>query len=378
MRESNANNFDLIRLVAATQVAIHHSSTHLQVNLHESWLFKLTALFPGVPIFFFVSGFLISKSFERNPELVDYVTNRVLRIFPALIVCFALSVSSVYASGYFETVEVSPAQLIRWFAAQVTFLQFFNPEFMRGYGVGVLNGSLWTIPVELQFYIIVPLLYLLAKRLTRTAELSNALLIGLIAFFLAMNQYYVLARGIAGEQIWYKLLGVSFAPWVYMFLVGVLFQRNFAFFHRVLAGRLIAVSLAYVALALGARFWFGWSFGNTLNPVTLFALCVVTFAAAYSFNTLSDRLLQRNDISYGMYIYHMPVTNLLIHHGFSGSYLALAAALFMSAALALLSWRLVEKPALGLKRHPLYRHIAPAAARAEGASAKGNKALDGR
>ncbi len=46
-----------------------------------------------------------------------------------------------------------------WLAGQVSFLQFFNPEQFRGFGIGVANGALWTITVELQFYVFIPLLY---------------------------------------------------------------------------------------------------------------------------------------------------------------------------------------------------------------------------
>jgi len=62
----STNNFDLLRLYAASQVALHHALRHLQVE-HADWLIiKITRLFPGVPIFFFISGLLISRSFENS------------------------------------------------------------------------------------------------------------------------------------------------------------------------------------------------------------------------------------------------------------------------------------------------------------------------
>lgn len=40
----------------------------------------------------------------------------------------------------------------------MSFVQFYNPDWLRGFGTGVLNGSLWSIPVELQYYVLLPFL----------------------------------------------------------------------------------------------------------------------------------------------------------------------------------------------------------------------------
>ena len=60
------NNFDLIRLIAALQVVFDHCLDHLKIDQKWFFLSEISRLFPGVPIFFFVSGFLISKSYENN------------------------------------------------------------------------------------------------------------------------------------------------------------------------------------------------------------------------------------------------------------------------------------------------------------------------
>ena len=80
------NNFDLLRLFAASQVAYLHISRNLEIQLTGLPLALKYCLeyFPGVPIFFVISGFLISISFDRNPDLRAYTINRILRIYPAL------------------------------------------------------------------------------------------------------------------------------------------------------------------------------------------------------------------------------------------------------------------------------------------------------
>src|ERR1700722_1498519 len=89
------NNFDLIRLAAALQVAFIHAAADLGVA--APWpLRPIAEWFPGVPIFFFISGFLISKSFEKNSVVREYAQNRFLRIYPGLAVCFLVSLASVW------------------------------------------------------------------------------------------------------------------------------------------------------------------------------------------------------------------------------------------------------------------------------------------
>ena len=62
---NNHNNFDLVRLFAALQVAICHSAGHFG---YQNFAITLLGYFPGVPIFFFVSGFLIYSSYEKSKE----------------------------------------------------------------------------------------------------------------------------------------------------------------------------------------------------------------------------------------------------------------------------------------------------------------------
>lgn len=71
---NKVNNFNLIRLLAAFQVAFEHAISHF--NIHLNPIFDVITFFPGVPVFFTVSGFLITNSFKRNPDLRQYTINR--------------------------------------------------------------------------------------------------------------------------------------------------------------------------------------------------------------------------------------------------------------------------------------------------------------
>jgi len=348
------NNFDLIRLAAALQVAVTHATYLFGITGRQWPLHIITDLFPGVPVFFFISGFLISHSFERNPGLRDYAHNRILRIYPALVVCLMLSIGSAWASGYLLGVSAPFSQWAKWILAQLSVAQFYNPGFMRSYGTGILNASTWTISIELQFYILVPLIYA-ALRLQRLQHAQgNLALLALTAFFLLAHVACI--HFMDRSTALFVYLDLSCVPWFYMFLTGLLAQRNLPLLRRALAGRFVPLLLGYCTLGLLAAPVFGWRLVNDLNPLLFLALAAVTFAAAFSAPTLSDTLLRRQDLSYGVYLYHAPAINFLLATGVLAGARGALAAMGATFALALGSWWLIERPALRLKHRAAYSH----------------------
>ena len=345
------NNFDLIRLIAALQVAIHHSLSHLEVEHISSMILTISSYFPGVPVFFFVSGFLISKSYENNSRIKEYASNRILRIYPALIICTFAALLSIYLTGYLENRDFSIIEFVLWVVGQISVFQFYNPEFMREFGTGVMNGSLWTISVELQFYIMVPIIYYVFG-LAKQNNTNRNLLILIFVFMLfhvgkySFNQEY-------DENLLFKLFGVSFIPWIWMFLVGVLFQKNFVTLHKFLSGKALFILPLYLMISYYSTTYFGWSMGNGINPILYLFLASFVFSFAYSFPMLSQNLLKRNDISYGVYIYHIPVVNVLIYYGYTTKVVYVVAAIIATILLAGLSWFVFEKNSMKLKKHPL-------------------------
>lgn len=348
------NNFDLIRLFAAFQVALVHVFRIMEIETAwvGSFILHLFYLFPGVPIFFFISGFLISRSYENNSCLKEFFINRVLRLYPGLIACVAFSILLVMASGYLQGKGVQWFELVALFLAKTTFFQFYNPEFMRGYGDGVLNGSLWTITVEIQFYLLIPVLFFLLSRKPPQCTTNCALIVLTVLFFI-LNRLYAVLPDMVDTSLITKLIGISFFPWLYIFLLGVLAQRNFELFHAYLAGKFYFIFPLYLVSSFMLSD-FGGALGNNSNPVVVVLLILTVFSFAYSMPALSKKVLRGNDMSYGLYIYHMPVVNLLLYSGLYRKTEYGFMALFACILLAAISWLIIEKPALRLKRHPLF------------------------
>lgn len=337
------NNFDIIRLVAALQVVLFHSYENLGIEMPSP--LQVLGIFPGVPVFFVVSGFLISNAWMRNPCLRSYAASRILRIFPGLWICFGVSVLSVIALRPDLLLTVPWEHAVIWVAAQMSFLQVLNPEFLRDFGVGALNGSLWTIPVELQFYVAVPLLF----KWFSSKKNSNKYILAGIGLGLIFNQIYVYFR-LTENTMLVKLFGITWLPHMWLFLVGVLLQQNFTSFRKIFAGYVLQWGLAHLAVCyVGNRLGYSVT-GNLIAPVPAITLVGFVMACAYSRSNISDRTLRGNDLSYGIYLYHMVIVNVLIECHVLKTNGTILFVFLASAVAAVFSWRLIEKPAISFKK----------------------------
>lgn len=344
MKISSINNFDLIRLFAASQVAVSHIASHLN---YESFLLGWLSMFPGVPIFFFVSGFLIYGSYEKSvaygSPLINFFTKRFLRLYPALWFCLLLTIISLFASGYLSLGNLKLMEFLIWFFTSSTFFQFYNPDFLRGYGVGAINGSLWTIAVELQFYILTPILFILLRK----KFLLVSVVVLLLVIFNGLNTHFN-----PSVSIFQKLVKVSFLPWLYMFTLGALAYKNQKILEWVSKIPLLALAVIYVVVYLFTR-EFGW--GNGINIVGYLSLSILIMKLAITCPSLSDRILKRNDISYGVYILHMPIVNFMLFKGYEGGG-AFFIALTLTIVFSLVSWFLIERPSLRMKKNQLRKN----------------------
>src|SRR3989442_213598 len=153
------NNFDALRLLAAISVIFSHSFLIAEGTQSREWLILLTGNqsilgLTGVFVFFAISGFLVTQSFEETANPLRYLTKRALRIFPGLFVATLLSafvlaplVSHLPPGAYFSRAEpyqyVVGNTLLDQTIHELPGVSFVNNS------VGVeINGSLWTLRYE--------------------------------------------------------------------------------------------------------------------------------------------------------------------------------------------------------------------------------------
>lgn len=334
------NNFDLLRIFAASQVMISHSAFHLSVGL-PSWR-SLIYAFPGVPIFFVISGFLISASYERSLNLKNYARNRLLRIYPALWCCVLVTIPVAMLFG----MDFANRQAPFWALGQLLGV-IYTPQFLKNFGIGSYNGSLWTIPVELQFYLLLPVLYWLICKtknhslflwLTWFAFLSIAFILNFVFFPSGIIETVPMLK---------ELIEVCFFPYFYLFLTGVLLQRLNVYKSKCVAGKGLYWMIGYLAL----YYIIPSSVATQIAVKIVLAITVVS--VAYTKPGISYKVLRGNDISYGVYIYHGLMMNIFISMGLKGraEYLILLFCIVYS--LGYLSWIIIERPFLRRKKQTI-------------------------
>jgi len=237
-----------------------------------------------------------------------------------------------------------------WIFGQMSFGQFYCPEILRGFGSGEINGSLWTITIELQFYVVLPLVLSLVNKLKSKQGMNIALL---VLFLASVAVYYrVIPYSAYRRTFNEKIVYLTIVPHLHMFLVGVFIARNFNLLLRFFENKILHWSVIFLV--------FMFSFKDILLSRTM-AGCVVYFfkysllggwaiAFAFSYRSASKRILKGNDISYGVYIYHMIIVNSMIELGCVERYSYFAIACILTVTVAVVSWKFIEKPALRLKR----------------------------
>ena len=337
------NNFNLIRLIAASQVLLVHFFNHFSI---EHQLISIIKLFPGVPIFFFISGLMIFQSYERSIKntKTSFYKKRFLRIYPALWGCLILTTSILFIVRYLNYETIILKDFIIWLLAQGSIFQFYNPDFMRDFGIGVFNGSLWTISIELQFYIIMPLIFKIIQK-------STPLTLIILSISIIANFYIIQIS--TKETLADKLLYVSFLPWIFIFIFGCIVAKYKNIRDSIKNQNTSIIFILFIVsmITIGN---IEENSSNGINVISILMLSCLTYKVGLNSTLAKTKIsswTNTTDISYGVYLYHMPIINSLIFLSIFSTIHNLIITLCVSFILSIFSWYVIEKPALAFKRN---------------------------
>ena len=300
--------------------------------------------FSGVDVFFVLSGFLMSSIIVEGLQqgrfsILSFYWARARRIWPALIVVCA----GVLVAGWILLIPEDYEKLGRHARQSLFFLS--NKTYLKesGYFDASVHSKwllhTWSLSVEWQFYLLLPLLLTAVWKLqpNRRALLAAHGLLFAASFVTCL----VMARTQSNEafyllqsRAWELLLG------------GLCYLMGSSTTLPEMARR--ALEAGGLLLIVGAAFLLDssmiWPGYLTLLPTlgTVLVLQARRNDAYWSTNTVIRWLGER---SYSIYLWHWPLVALLHHFGDQGRMAWTGAAVALSLALGELSYRFVEQPA---------------------------------
>ncbi|MFT9016430.1 MAG: acyltransferase [Acetobacter sp.] len=337
---SRDNNLQFLRLVCALMVWVSHSfaicyqpepivGRGYNVGSYGSL---------GVFGFFTISGYLITLSYLRLDSLKHFFWNRFLRIAPALWMAVVLGVLLAYVAtpvgDRFSDFLAHP-DVWHYIIGNGTLLNINYSAIRNGFYLNrfdVINGPLWTLPLEVRMYIFVSVLGVLS-----ILENKSFSLLLIVLSFLGADCFY--------NSILYKIVEPSSHQAVYpllYFLSGMFF-----------ALRKIHLKKSWFILSLAVAVF------AVIRPINLLAQVICTayvfYYVSFRGNILRSVFNKIGDYSYGIYVYAFPIQQFSYHmlksyFNISADPVGLMAVSgVMILGVSCLSWHYIEEPALKLK-----------------------------
>ncbi|MBE7209415.1 MAG: acyltransferase, partial [Gluconacetobacter diazotrophicus] len=330
------NNFDALRLFAAI-IVIYGHGWGMTTSTSPPWWGNGPIARLGLDIFFSISGYLVTRSWDARPELAEFAAKRALRLMPGLVVCTLMTafvlgpaVTTLPLGGYL----VHP-QTWSYLWNIGLYLELFLPGvFPHQPDGGAVNGSLWSLCPEVLCYCTVAALGGLPPFLRRLALLTGGLAAGGAAVYLFQGAHppviyhYSMLASYALQEVPYFCAGALLS----------LLDRNRDGFYR-----------ADIALGLFAAGWgLSMAYGWKVMPIDWLAIPYLVIGFGRMSLPVVNRGSLPGDLSYGTYLYAFPMQQLvllLFPHAAHPILLCVAATL----PVAWLSWHLVERPGLALR-----------------------------
>jgi peptidoglycan/LPS O-acetylase OafA/YrhL len=326
--KQEANHFNFIRLFAAFLVFYGHAYIFMGTPIHIFLNHEL-----GILIFFAISGYLISLSWDRDPSVIRYFRRRALRIFPALAVVIILSIlvlgpimTTWNLKDYF-----SSSYLWLYLKNIILYISYYLPGVFEHNTVpNVVNGSLWSLPVEFFMYILV-VVFGQGKPYTKyIVALSFIVFASLTVLWARVSPDMIVIYGTDMREV--AKTGTYFWAGALMFYWNL--KRFFTFEYFVIA-------------MLFLFFIYQWSYLYSIVSLFLIPFLVLTFGFSKAYILL---IFNKFDYSYGFYIYAFPVQQSIIYlYPNISPLLFLTSGFVITMIFAVLSWHYIEQPAMRFK-----------------------------
>lgn len=289
------NCFDAIRLVAAYMVASVHW-TKLGVQVNDSGLMqelrKFFLCFPCVVVFFVISGFLAAASRE-NSNCKKYLLSRLRRIYPALLISVFVNMIIMLVL-YWNRIDWSYFIGCGIQAMGIA----YTPSCMRQIPSGSMAGALWTVTVQLQFFVLIAFIYPKLKKMDKRAW-------GLLLTVLFLVN--IGAGEITGGPIGRKILERTIFPYLIWFMFGTaafIYKESVITWCKKVTPLFLCVFVIYLATGRVLNEW-----GYYADVAITVLVLPITIGLSFSFG----KIRIEKDYSFSIFLYHWMVLNVFAY-----------------------------------------------------------------
>ena len=360
LKVPKTDSFAEVRLILAFIVLVAHTN----IIASAEQLYYFTRYFNSdfaIKGFFAISGYMVTKSYLSSDNYLQYSEKRFRRIYPAyvLVIIYCIFVGAITTNLKFFDFFFN-LSFAKYLIANLSFLNFIQPTLpgsLSGNEFQFLNGSLWTIKVELMLYFTVPFLCLLYKKIGMRTTILLVFTLGIV-WYIYFSQFFLqplktswISKGELGCTI-----SRQFPGQLPFFALGSVLG-----FLRLDKPKIIAiifVSLVYYFL-IRENFTVMCETHSAFREIAnmiIYPFIVVLVARS---NKLSIGLDRFGDLSYGIYLFHYPTIQLLEYFGLYklNPYLGFLIGVLITLMLAAFSWHFVEKKFLKRSSHYLIAEI---------------------
>ena len=330
------NNFDLLRLVFASIVCLVHISA-LSGFKPLYWLENVFSSEFAVKAFFVVSGTLIFMSYERSRSLKSYFEKRIRRIYPAYFTIVVLSSLLLCMASTNEAHNYFNNSWFKYLIANLVFLNFLHPTLPGVFEhnkVTAVNGALWTLKIEVIFYLSVPVIVLLFRKFGKPVVMITIYLLSVFYMWTLVHfaaktgseSYLILARQLPGQMAY--------------FIAGA-----FIYYYMPLFEKHIKLFIATAVIIVATNHFYTLPFADPIAVAV-----IVGFLGLYGY---VGNFGKYGDFSYGVYIIHFPIIQTLVWSGWfvSSPYLFLITVIVLTFCGAFLMWHWIENRFLNRTSH---------------------------
>ncbi len=252
-----------------------------------------------VSVFFVLSGMLTYESFSAKPDVCAFYKRRIVKLYPAyaitVLLC-ALLLPVIFGLDLGEFFS-SPGTW-KHLGANLTFLNFLAPRLDGIFDsnlITTINSSLWTMKVEVMFYAVFPLLFMLMRKFRPIVVMLILYMLSVAynIYFTSMYQateiekFDVIRRQLPGQMMY--------------FVAGMMVVKYRA---QILRHK-------YTELAAGVALWALCAVRPQFRPIEPLAIAIVVTVAGYGFRKISALSVKIPNLTYEIFLIHFPVMQTL-------------------------------------------------------------------